>query len=123
MAHILIVEDEPTIGAALQMTFEMVGYSAEVAVNGQLALERLAKEPLPDLLIMDLYMPVMDGSATLKAMRQSDRLRNLPVILVTGAVRDALPPQEGAYQAMVDKPFRVQEVLSIVKRLLSAGES
>jgi two-component system alkaline phosphatase synthesis response regulator PhoP len=122
MTRILIVEDEKTIASALQMTFELVGYEADLESNGRAALSRLECDPLPDLIIMDLHMPVMDGSVALEVMRGSERLRRVPVLLITGAVQQDLPPA-GTFQGMITKPFRVQDVLAQVRWLLAENGS
>jgi CheY-like chemotaxis protein len=122
LVRILIVEDEPTIASALAMALGRFGYEAETAAHGQAALERIWQDPLPDLVMMDLCMPVLDGKSLLGALRREPRLLRLPVILLTGADTADLPA-EGSYQGVIVKPFRVQEVLELVARTVSRGET
>lgn len=82
--RILLVDDEPNVRAAIRrhLRRHFVADIAE-AYDGQAALECLLGHP-PDLLIMDVRMPVLDGIGTLQAIRRSPRCRTLPVILLTG---------------------------------------
>ena len=99
------------------MALQFSGYHPTLATNGLEGLQMMLSGPTPDIIIMDLYMPTMNGSTLLSEMSLDPVLRTLPIILMTGAVPDDLPPL-GSYQCLVKKPFRVTEVLSRVKELL-----
>ncbi|MEM1043379.1 MAG: response regulator [Bacteroidota bacterium] len=83
LQRILIVEDDPDIRSILQMSLEAVGgYTVAAAANGVEALERLATFT-PDLIVLDVMMPEMDGPATLGALRQNPAFTSTPVIFLT----------------------------------------
>ncbi len=82
---VLIVDDNPEILAVHTRIVEHAGYRAMQAHNGQQALDLLAKSR-PDLILLDLLMPEMDGFQMLETMRTQEELRNIPVIVITGQV-------------------------------------
>ena len=83
MARILVVDDEPSCRGPLSKLLELEGYETDVAADGVEAMDRLAQR-LPDLVLLDLLMPRMDGVQVLESIRKDQRLKNLPVIIVTG---------------------------------------
>lgn len=121
MARILVVEDEPTIVMVLQKVFGFAGHQVVSASNGALALEILHQSPRPELLLVDLMMPVMSGRALIETMREDPNLADIPVVVLTGAVTNVydFPPQE-SYQAIINKPFDLNQVLKTVEELLKA---
>ena len=68
MTTVLVVDDEPLIAMALEAALEDAGYRVATAANGRQGLERLAEGPRPDLVLLDMMMPVMNGPAMLAAM-------------------------------------------------------
>lgn len=85
--HILVVEDENTLAFALKKKLESVGYIVNVAMDGREALNKIGQEK-PDLVLLDLILPVMDGFAVLKELRKSPAYENLPVIVLTNLSSD-----------------------------------
>src|SRR5688572_9048376 len=83
MARILVVDDEPSCRGPLSKLLELEGYETDVAADGVEAMDRLAQR-LPDLVLLDLLMPRMDGVQVLESICKDQRLKNLPVIIVTG---------------------------------------
>lgn len=83
MARILVVDDEPSCRGPLSKLLELEGYETDTAADGVEAMDRLAQR-LPDLILLDLLMPRMDGVQVLESIRGDERLKNLPVIVVTG---------------------------------------
>jgi serine/threonine protein kinase len=81
--HVLVVEDDPDSQAALALALEDQACRVSRAANGLEALEVLRAGPLPDLILLDLVMPVMDGLAFLKEQRQDPALAKIPVIVVS----------------------------------------
>src|SRR3989442_777224 len=77
--RILIVDDEPNLVDAVRMYLEMEGYVILTAMSGREALEKL-RDLLPDLIVLDVMMPNMDGFETLRELR---KLSNVPVIMLT----------------------------------------
>jgi CheY-like chemotaxis protein len=87
LTKILYVEDEPDIQAVTKLALEEIGgYILEVCNNGNEALER-AEEFAPDLMLLDVMMPGMDGPSTLKALREIGALKSIPAIFMTAKVQ------------------------------------
>lgn len=79
---ILIVEDETSLSAILKDKFEIEKFNVLVAENGLIGLETALKE-LPDMILLDIAMPVMDGLEMLKKLREDERGKDLKVIILT----------------------------------------
>jgi two-component system OmpR family response regulator len=107
LTKILYAEDEPDIQSIAQMALEMMGgYTLKVCNNGQEALEA-AEAFAPDLILLDVMMPSMDGPTAFQQMRKIPSLANVPVIFMTAKVQSQ---EVEAYKAMgaidvIAKPF------------------
>ena len=110
MSRILLVEDDPELSEAISTTFRNVGHRVMTARHGGDALDQLREGDLPEVVVLDLMMPVMDGIQFLQAARADERLRSLPVVVITSGDQD-LP--FGA-QAIVRKPADMDVLLSMV---------
>jgi len=121
MARVLIIEDRPAIAMILQEALADEGYDTATAPNGNAGLERLLEKPAPDIALVDLFMPGVDGRTVIETLRSDPRYPAIPAVIITGAepTPEAFPP-EGTYQAVIRKPFDLDVVLSTVKRLLQA---
>jgi|SRR4051794_13721609 CheY-like chemotaxis protein len=82
MSKVLIVDDDLDNAELLRIALERVGYHASCAVNGQAALSAVTNDP-PDLIMLDIRMPVMDGITLLQILRSYLRWHDLPVVVVT----------------------------------------
>ncbi|HEY8192197.1 MAG TPA: response regulator, partial [Alphaproteobacteria bacterium] len=80
---ILVVEDELVAYATISETLFMAGFMVERAENGKMALEIL-KNFRPAAVVLDRRMPVMDGNETLEAMKEDEKLKDIPVLILTG---------------------------------------
>jgi two-component system response regulator BaeR len=114
--RILLVEDEPDLAQVLADYLLRDGYEASVEGNGARALERIRREP-PDLLLLDLMLPDLDGLSILREVRRTSRL---PIILVTARVEeiDRLLGLDLGADDYVCKPYSPREVLARVKAVL-----
>jgi len=117
MPTVLIVDDEPAIRESLERALALEGYAVELAANGELALERLAREPV-DATVLDLAMPGIDGLEVCRRMRTSgDRS---PVLMLTA--RDAISDRVDGLDAGADdylvKPFALAELKARLRALL-----
>ena len=83
VTKILIVDDEPDVRHILRRIFEKAGYEITEAIHGAAALGELDGE-LPDLVVTDLMMPVMDGNELVKALRNDPRTAKIPIVSLTG---------------------------------------
>jgi DNA-binding response OmpR family regulator len=115
-ARVLIVDDEFGLADVVAEILVDAGFEAELAINGQLALASMA-EVVPDLVLLDTMMPVLDGAATLRTMRADARLASVPVVLM--CVRSEALPEEGpsGHQDVLEKPFTPAALLAAVRRL------
>lgn len=84
---ILIIEDEEMLSTMYKIKFENEGYDVMVANDGAAGLEKAFSEH-PDIILLDIIMPKIDGFAVLKKLRDSDETRNVPVILLTNLGQD-----------------------------------
>jgi CheY-like chemotaxis protein len=115
---VLVVDDEPTISELVTVLLESDGYHVKTAWNGQDALDQLESWQ-PDLIILDMLMPVMDGAAFLAAQQANPRLRAIPVIGMSASLRGR-PIGDGlATRVMLSKPFRIDDLLAHVATLTS----
>ncbi len=118
MALILVVDDEFGVAEVLESALADAGHEVVTAVNGRQGLERL-KERLPDLVLLDFMMPIMDGPTMLKAMREEPGYRNIPTVVMSsfpesGVTRAA----KGRSAAFLRKPFKLKAVIDVVDALL-----
>jgi len=115
--RILIVDDEFGIADIVAEILTEHGYDASIAINGLLALDSMAAAR-PDLVLLDVMMPVLDGTRTLTAMRADPALADVPVIMMT-ALPEALPKDRRLYQAALRKPFSEEQLFDHIERLLA----
>lgn len=121
---ILAVDDERAIVRLVQINLERQGYQVVTAYDGKEALEKVATEK-PDLVVLDVMMPYMDGFEVLQQLRKNPETRDLPVIMLTAKAQDT--DVFRGYTSGVDlyltKPFNPMELVSFVKRIFSSMES
>ena len=113
---VLVVDDEPRLVDVVRMNLEMGGYRVLGAFDGAEALEKL-KQDLPDLVVLDVMMPEMDGFETLRRIRE---VSNLPVIMLTvrNEPADRIKGLEIGADDYLSKPFDPRELQSRIKALL-----
>ncbi len=117
---ILVVDDEPNLVDLIRMTLEREGYIVLEAENGYKALQRL-RESLPDLVLLDVMMPDMDGMETLKEIRAAS---NVPVIMLTvrASEQDKVHGLELGADDYMAKPFSHRELVQRIKAVLRRAE-
>jgi two-component system KDP operon response regulator KdpE len=117
---ILIVDDEPRMVRFVRMNLELEGYRVAEAGNGMEALEKLRDE-IPDLVLLDVMMPEMDGFETLQRLRE---IATVPVIMLTvkGDEADRIRGLELGADDYVTKPFSPRELASRIKAVLRRTE-
>ena len=118
MTTVLVVDDEPLIAMALEAALEDAGYQVVTAANGRQGLERLAEAPRPDVVLLDMMMPVMSGPAMLAAMAAAPDLDGIPVIVLSSLPEEAVRARAKDVAAILRKPYTVREVLSAITQAL-----
>jgi DNA-binding response OmpR family regulator len=83
--HVLVADDEPHIGRIIKMKLEQGPFRVTLAYDGREALDVLEREPDIELVLLDLMMPHLSGLDVLARMRESERLRSIPCIILTAA--------------------------------------
>lgn len=119
MATVLIVEDEFSIADLLEMVLTDEGYRVLMAGNGRQGLQRLAEGPLPDLVISDYMMPVLDGAGMLQVMRDTEAQRDIPCIVMSSMPEANVRERIEGYAAFVRKPFDLAAMVQLVATVLS----
>ena len=115
--RILVVDDEPAVRESLDRALRLEGYETELASNGEQALRAIG-DRLPDAVVLDVMMPVLDGLATCRAIRAAGM--RLPILMLTA--RDEISDRVGGLDAGADdylvKPFALEELLARIRALL-----
>ena len=117
--RILVVEDEAELVKAIQIRLEQAGYETLVAYDGMEALDKAHKEK-PDLIILDLMLPKMDGYKVCRMLKFDEKYKKIPIIMLTARAQDSdekLGLETGA-DAFITKPFQHEAVLAKIKELL-----
>ncbi|HTM07401.1 MAG TPA: response regulator [Verrucomicrobiae bacterium] len=117
--RILLVEDNPATIDVVQKELEFLGYDAITAEDGQKAVE-MAEAHLPDLIIMDISLPHMDGLQATALIRQNPKTKSIPILAATAR---ALPGDrekciDGGCNDYIAKPFTHRELGAALKKLL-----
>lgn len=121
MTKIAIIEDDAVISQMYRMKFEADGFDVGVAGNGQDGVE-LVKEFQPDLILLDMQMPVMDGSEALEAIRKEDWGKTVPVIVLTNLGEEEAPKNLrslGIHSYIVKADLTPRQVAERVKAALN----
>lgn len=122
MTKIAIIEDDQAISQMYRLKFEAEGYTVETAENGKLGLE-LIEKMVPDMVLLDLMMPVMTGDAMLVELRKTDWGKNIPVIILTNMGEQEAPPtlrDLGVKRFIVKAEMTPRQVAEMVKAELAA---
>ena len=119
LCHILVADDEPHIGRIIKMKLEQGPFKVSIAYDGQEALDFINNDEHVDLALLDLMMPKLSGLDVLRQIREQERFKTLPCIILTAGgdakhERDALAL--GATQFLT-KPFSPKKLYALVARL------
>ena len=118
---ILIVDDDARLREFVRVNLEMDGYRVREAASAAEGLAALEEEP-PDLILLDVMMPEVDGWEMLRRVRERHGVDAIPVIMFSGKVddRSAAAAEEHGAQAFIGKPFDPQQLIQSTKQLLRA---
>ena len=114
---VLVVDDDPEILDALDMVLGEAGYDVVSANNGIVALEYLRSSPAPDVVLLDLFMPLMNGWEFVREVRISERTAHVPIIVLTAAGPHwgyPLPPHR-----VMHKPIQREHLLRLLRQVCS----
>jgi len=119
--RILIIEDDVSIQKTLKLALELEGFEVRCASNGKEALDMLASKPLPQLILLDLMMPIMDGWEFTATLREDARLAKIPVVVITAFADRAqtLKPLTG----ILIKPIDLDMLFDTIHRLFDGGRA
>ena len=115
--HVLVVDDAPILRAAFQIALEGLGFTVSIAPDGAAAIAEVRRR-IPDLVLVDLEMPVLDGWQLVRALRQDHRTHDIPAVAMTG--RDDVSDERAisaGFNALLRKPFTPAELLRSISRL------
>lgn len=121
---ILVMEDNPINREVVKEFLQDTGWSILEAENGQIGLDLMRMER-PDLVLMDLAMPVMDGMTAVREIRRDPALKNIPVIAVTAAAMsgDREKCLAAGYNDYISKPYQMETLVSTIKKYLTTAEA
>lgn len=124
LSHVLVADDEPHIGRIIKMKLEQGPFKVSLAYDGEEALDLINSEESVDLALLDLMMPKLSGLDVLRKVREQERFKSLPCIILTAGgdakhERDALAL--GATQFLT-KPFSPKKLYALVARLTGAPD-
>ena len=113
----MICDDDPGILEVLEMMLEIEGYTVFTESNSTNLIKEITTN-LPDLLLMDLWMPVLSGDQLLKTIRSTKELQNLPVIILSASVDGNDIAAEAGANAFIAKPFDMDDVALKIEEVL-----
>jgi two-component system alkaline phosphatase synthesis response regulator PhoP/two-component system response regulator VicR len=120
---ILVVDDERHIVRLVEVNLTRAGYDVVTAYDGVEALEQFAKEK-PDMLVLDVMMPRMDGFEVLKKLQSDPASKGVPIIMLTAKAQDAdiFRGWSSGVSSYLTKPFNPRELLTFVERIFQSVE-
>src|SRR3989304_7329880 len=121
--RVLLAEDHPGTIEVMQMELEVLGYDVTVAQDGQEAVQKATADP-PDLIVMDILMPKMNGFQATARIRQNPRTKNIPILAATALARpgDREKCLESGCDGYIAKPFNHRQLGAAIDRVFE-GQS
>ncbi len=117
LGTVLIVDDDPGNSEPLEAILTDSGYRVYTAANGVDGLERM-DVVTPELVILDFMMPLMNGAEMGRRLRANPATQNIPIVMNSGTSEDMVRQNFTGYDAFLSKPYRIDELLSVVSNLL-----
>lgn len=121
MKRILVVEDDPVIQSLMVEFLSDEGFDMVAAADGHAGVE-LARQEHPDLILMDLMLPVMDGMCATRMLKRDPDTRSIPIIAVSAGTNLRIHAEQLPADSVVGKPFDLDTLLAAVTVQLQAGE-
>lgn len=121
--RILLVDDEPDLVQMVSVRLTAAGYEVSTAYDGEEALEQV-KRAKPELIILDLMLPKMDGYKVCRLLKFDERTRSIPILIFTARaqVEDVTLATDCGADAYLTKPFEARILLGKIQELLGAGK-
>jgi DNA-binding response OmpR family regulator len=119
--RVLVVDDEPDLVRVLEFGLKASGYTVEVASDGQEGLKK-AREIKPDVILLDLMLPKLDGYKVCRLLKFDDRFKHIPIIILSARTQEGdqtLALEMGANR-FVTKPYDFAEILGYIETLLKS---
>ena len=119
--RVLLVDDEPDLVQMVSLRLQSAGYEVVPAYDGQQALDQV-KQSRPDIIILDLMLPKMDGYKVCRLLKFDERTKGIPVLIFTARaqVEDVTLATECGADAYITKPFDARVLLDKLQELLAA---
>jgi CheY-like chemotaxis protein len=116
MTRILVIDDEPAIADVLRMLLEFRGHEVLVANDGSRGYAT-AQRQAPDVIVLDLMMPVMDGFTTLEALRSDERTATIPVVILSALSSNDVKQRchDMGVRAILQKPYKPEDLLRAIE--------
>lgn len=119
MTHVLIIEDDPDVRESVAEVLGEAGMAVDAAPNGRVGLDMLRAGLRPEVIVLDLMMPVMDGREFREHQLADAKLKSIPVVVVTA---DGRPPAfDVPVAAVIKKPFIVERLIGAIERARQAS--
>lgn len=125
MTKIIIIEDDPTISQMYRMKFESEGFDVRMAKNGLIGIDMVDKFD-PDIVLLDIQMPELDGLGALKGIRALDKHKATPIIILTNLGEEEAPAEMrtlGIDSYIVKANYTPRQVVAHVKKTLGIDEN
>jgi CheY-like chemotaxis protein len=120
MARVLVVEDEPTIRSVLVEILNDARHQVIEARNGAEAV-RCAREQHPDVVVMDLLLPIIDGAAATEILKEDQQTAGIPVIAMSATLDRGVTPVDLPVEAVLAKPFDIDALLRTIDAAVTRG--
>jgi DNA-binding response OmpR family regulator len=121
-ARVLVVDDEGDLVRILQFALEAIGYNVDTATDGQEGLKK-ARDLRPDIILLDLMLPKLDGYKVCRLLKFDERYRHIPIIILSARTQEgdqALALETGANR-FITKPYEIADILQTVEALLRSS--
>jgi CheY-like chemotaxis protein len=118
--RVLVVDDERPIRDVISEALAESGYEVETAPNGAAALQQIARSR-PDVVVLDLMMPVLDAAGFMHLLRLNPGSADLPIIILTAAYEPYEAARRLGATACLTKPFKLEELLTVVEHAAASG--
>jgi len=116
---ILVIDDEPELIKAVEIRLKSIGYVVALSYDGRAGIDK-AKEIKPDLIILDLIMPIMDGYVVAMELKNDPETKHIPIIILTASQREDLKTRcrELGVASFIMKPFDTSDLVNMVNKIL-----